>query len=467
MLKRVLISSGLMAVVAMVSGCGSDAKKATYKVGTVAKIDSAVLDGGSVKKLLVSKDNKLAYVLSDKGAVFCVDLKDGINSLHNKANYKKLTLKDDANKDGTTAGKDKLNTEEVDPAANRDIALASKGVVVKAQYRTAAGATQVGALAYFEGANQLPTYAWTNQATHVDGGVVDATQPFANGSNKLLVVTHDGKEFIVAQVADNFVSAVEIGDDKKFTGYFSINGGNHFGDHLRMVAQEGSTADAPGKLFFINQGGISSVGLDKLGTTVDVPGITPTSEEAAAKWAMKVAGGVTANNEPTEALLLGDRVYIALAPQGAAPHTGYTGGVAVYNIKDAKTTAPDVVTWDRVLASNLSVHQGKVRAIMNEAWIDIKEDGTIGQESFSLATLENNKLKDEKNMSSNDLAGKTFYKFSTAGLLGKLAQVLSGVFVVGNDLLCKTKSEVPQLSGNQFTIHFHDKEIELKENKEE
>lgn len=466
MLKRVLNISGLMAalaLVAVVSGCGSDAKKATYKVGTVAKIDSAVLDGGNVKKLLVSKDNKLAYVLTSKGAVFCVDLKDGINSLHNKANYKKLTLKDEG-KDGTTAGKDKLNTEEVNPADHRDIALSSKGVVVKARYRTAAGAAEIGALAYFEGANQLPTYAWTNQATHGDATVIDPAQAFADGANKLLVVNHDGKEFIVAEVADHYVSAVEIGDDKKFTGYFSINGGNHFGDNLRMVAQEGSTADAPGKLFFINQGGISSVGLDKLGTTVDVPGITPTSEEAADKWAMKVAGGVTANNEPTEALLLGDRVYIALSPRD--PVVVNMGGVAVYNIKDAKTTAPDVVTWNKVLASNLSVHQGKVRAMVNRAWIDIKEDGTLGQESFSLATLENNKLKDEKNMSGNDLAGKTFFKFSTAGLFGKLAQVLNNVLVVGNDLLFSMSSEGDGFTGEQFTIHFQDKEIEIKEAKE-
>jgi hypothetical protein len=143
---RFSVGSLLMVIVATLSSCGEKPETAKFKLGVVDELNPALYGSVKFKDVKVSADNKRAYVLNEKGALFAVDLKDGVNGFHDKNNWKRLTLKDEK-KDGTTAGQAKLDQYEPDPVMDRMIALTNNGLVVMTNLNNATHAKEIGAVA--------------------------------------------------------------------------------------------------------------------------------------------------------------------------------------------------------------------------------------------------------------------------------------------------------------------------------
>jgi hypothetical protein len=445
-------AAGLIALAVTISGCGGGGgggeEPVKFKLGIVDELNPALYGSVKFKYVKVSADNKRAYVLNEKGALFAVDLKDGANGakeFHDKNNWKRLTLKDETNKDGTTAGKAKLNEYEPNPEVDRKIAITENGVVVLTNLNDATThARTIGAVAYFKGLETLPTYAWTNAAVHAAAGTLANNRPFIT----MAIVKHQSKEFIVVLSNNSVVSSVEIADAKQFTGKYTK--APNFAGNLKMVANTD-------KLFFVDESGLTSMPLTDLGTTKVVDAVDAATA-GSDNWRMFVAGAPIANNDVQEIALLNDKIFISFYP--GDPLVNYTGGIAVYDIKDNKTLKPDQETWNKVSATNLLVHNNKLQAIVNGVWIGINDNGGIDKESsFAISDILNNKFKKDK-LASADLT-KPLYRFSSKKLEDKNLAIELMV-PVGNDFIMQMKSVFAGISADQLTIHYEDKEIEVK-----
>lgn len=417
---------GMLAVASC--GGGKEPEALKYTMGTVQKVDKAVFEGGDLQKILINNEKKLAYVLNSKGAVFSVSLENGVKDFLNKKNWKKLTLKDES-KDNT-AGKAKLDQVEPTPSLDRQIYLTRNGVLVRTNLESAPATKDIGAVAYFEGNAVLPTYAWTNQAAHVAGAALANDRTWLQG----IVVSKDGKErfLVFNNVGD--MSSVELGPNQ-FTGKHTLAAG--FGTIPRMAANAET-------IFLASRVGVSFLEVKDLGADKVLDPVV--ADASSAKWQMDPG---TNNDDVAEVSLHDGRLYIALDAVGAD-----TGGIAVYDIQAKTTTGPGKhkLIWDNVRASSLVEYKSKVRAIRNEILVEIKADGSLGEEAVSLDAIVNSKFK-SRLLQDKASEGKTFYQ-------GNIAELgfrdLSTVVPAGDDLILKLNT------GSTYVITYEQKTYQRK-----
>jgi hypothetical protein len=292
-----------------------------------------------------------------------------------------------------------------------------------------------------------PKYAWTSEAAHGGGaGTLAVNQPF----KQMAIVSYDNKEYIV--VANDAggageISSVEIADKKQFTGKYTLVAG--FGTKPKMVA-------STDKLFFVGGNGLTSMALTDLGTTKTLDAIDPATT-GSDNWRMQVAGAPTDNRIVQEIALHNNKIFISLYPGN--PLRNYTGGIAVYDIKTNKTIKPDQEIWNKVSATGLLVHNNRLRAIVNGVWIEVNDKGGIGEESFAIADIVNNKFKKDK-LASADLT-RPLYRIAT--YVENFGMALKLIVPVGSDFIMQMNSMIDDIpSSKQLTVHYEDKEIEVK-----
>lgn len=460
--NRLKISAlvGLGALALAMTGCGPEMTK--FKLGTVSNIKDSTMQAGGLKKVLLSQDGKLAYVLNSEGELFNVDVSDSVLSLHDASKYKPMSLTN-MDQDGT-ASKAKLDEVEANPAANRDIVLTSKGVLVKAQLL---GANN-GALAYFEGNSQVPKYAWTSAAVHMA-----APAPLAANSafSQVVVAMHDGKEYAIVQNQAPAISSVELAEGKTFAGthLYGPAPGVAFVVGVNMVASKNSTAAEPGKLFFVDASGVSFISLDKLGTNQNTAVIDAKAE--AKNWSrdttFTVAGGGGAlsiagvavpgqtgvqNNNVRSVVLFNNKIYISLA---AARHymKKFTGGIAIYGIASGESKAT-TDAWSGISGPMLREHNGKLVGMHKGEVVEIDADTTaLGQVVFSPYAMQSNQFSAAKTAFGGNI-NDVMYDGMTATPMADFALIGEPGDILGYS------------ANGAYTVHYEEKEMEQKASQE-
>lgn len=489
----------MTALTMVISGCGEDSSgsKVKFKLGVIKQFDAALMRGVSAKNILVTEDNKLAYVLDSQGGLWRVDLGDkdnAHNSIHDNAKWHPLSITNDKLDD--TASQAKLDKTESNPANNRRIHLAKEGVVITGWYNNSSR----DYIAFIKHGEDKPSLAWINDTTHVDGTAFPVTNSLHNG--KTIIAEHDNKSYVVLVVSDNpltsvHVTSVALEKGAKIKGIhklagatfpiYSINVTPNLSTKLVMAAEKGSTAAKPGKLFFIDTNGVTFITLDKLGGDNDAPAVD--AEAASDKWRMNttfttaahpatygtrqlaapaIAGGVSLksnhyegtgtgiDNDKVKGVMLHDnKLYISLE---VTDHTGdgadlniYTGGVAVYDIAANKTTAPDQAYFGGKAGPEFKLYHDKLVIVNNDAILLVDDKGHTNTTEISKAMIEDN-VYSKKEMKLGLDTPETLFMLKNR----QAAPSFTRFAAIGKDVILYTSG------GSAYSVHYEDKEIAVK-----